>query len=304
LDTGAKISITGNNALILLVDVNVGIGGAAAGTTVVDLSAHFGTGAPASPLFGPGGSTNGHGGDGTLMNASGGGGGGITDASYDAVIEAEASLVAYYPTEETTGTTWTDAKGTNNGTFAGGVTLFAALVNGLHGASFNGSSGFASAPVGVTITGAFTIECIAETFGDPGSNNTVMSQENGVSDNGIHFIQNTNFGSASFDVFYGDGSSYQHPAFSTATYYAWTTYPVLYDFTYDGTSVLSAYANGQLIGSTSGLTVAPTSTIGLACTVGAQCTSNWNKMIGGKVAIYNAALTPAQINAHAAAAGL
>lgn len=74
LGPGTTVMISGTHALVLLVDLGVDIGGPAAPATVIDLSAHYSS--VETPQPGPGTSTTGLGGSGTVANESGGGGGG------------------------------------------------------------------------------------------------------------------------------------------------------------------------------------------------------------------------------------
>jgi hypothetical protein len=74
LGPGTSVMVSGTHALVLLVDLGVDIGGPVAPATVIDLSAHYSS--IAIPLPGPGSTTAGQGGSGTVTNESGGGGGG------------------------------------------------------------------------------------------------------------------------------------------------------------------------------------------------------------------------------------
>ena len=71
--------------------------------------------------------------------------------SYQDTIKADGA-VAYWPLDETSGTTAFDKVGTRHGTISGGVTLNQAGVNGSKCMTSNGTTGTIVTPVGVPLT--------------------------------------------------------------------------------------------------------------------------------------------------------
>jgi hypothetical protein len=223
-----------------------------------------------------------------IFSASGGGG--ISDASYDAVIEAESTLVAYYPSEETSGTTWTDVKGSNNGTYSGSPVFGGSLGNSLHGVNYPASAS-AIATLSSTLTGNFTIECLAVNYAAVNGNQSFCS--NGLPSTGITGVQWIS-NSSNFKIFWGSGSS-QNSFFLSPSFVLQQGTPMLFDLTYDGTN-FRFYQNCMLFA-----TQAESGAVG---TGPAQTDGGGVGLVTvGKVALYSSALSNADICTHAIAAG-
>jgi hypothetical protein len=219
--------------------------------------------------------------------------------SYDSVILGESSLVAYYKMGETSGTTLTDSKGTNNGTYAGTFQLAVPLgiPDGSKGVYFDGLSGVAHAGSGVTISGAFTFEFIFRFvgFGSSGYPVLAASGSDGGLHTGVRLTSNNSLNAGNWYLNYGTGSGSGSTGTGTPTLNVWD--PIHIAITYDGTT-LKMYMMGVLFISTN-VTVAASSIVTAAAYYTGSGYSNYLQGIVGKMALYSSALSAADVASHA-----
>lgn len=219
-------------------------------------------------------------------------------SAYDTLILGESGLQAYYPLNETSGTTANDlTANAYNGTITGGVTLGVASLLGNDtetAMTFNGSTGYIALPAGLTGVGwtAFTLEawCSLAAVGGYVIGNTTQGGT------GLELFNASgspttgwagNLGNAG-----GNGGAYANTGFTPFTS---TVYHVA--LVYDGAHV-TVFLNGSQIGAQESLTGALTAS-GNNFNIG-RCPNSTLYLNGTiqKVAVYNTALSATKLQAH------
>jgi hypothetical protein len=212
---------------------------------------------------------------------------GASLATYDSVILAESNLTAYWPLNESSGTTATDNKGTNNCTNSGTVTVGAAsLLSQDTETSFNYGGGWsAMASNASPSSGAFTVECWANLASSNGNLRGIITTGTFNTNGWLLYIS----GSGNLR-FYTQGGTDNDTGFAPtvgSTYY--------YVVTYDGTKITVYANNSQKLQVTQGYTAS--NAAGYIGSWGTGANRWWNGKIQ-KVALYNSPLSAARMTAH------
>jgi hypothetical protein len=219
-------------------------------------------------------------------------GGSSANPSYKSVVLGESSLVSYLRLDESTGTTATDSKGTNNGTYSA-VSLGSpgAITHDPDtSASFNGSTSSVSVP-SLGAAGDFTIEGWTYLTNSSITNNTVYG-----STGAVRLFARPGSPTTPTMGYVGvwlNGTEYRLQPNSTASNInSWVYWAV----TRQG-STLTLYRNGVQIGQRTDLPATATATI--SGSIGAQGGSAY--YLAGRiddVAIYDSALSASAITSH------
>ena len=213
-----------------------------------------------------------------------------------------SSLVSYWRLDESGGTTAADSKGTNTGTYTGGVTLGTnGAVAGDTAASFDGTSDYVAVPdaASLDITGDLTLEAWAKPSVVDANSHAVVSKaySNATENRQYRLGISTTTGSPRWrGTVYIAGTSYGVDSTAAPVAGAWQHLVLVRQ---GGT--LTLYVNGVAQGSTP---VPATGTIQVTTgqfDIGRlNSPSNPEYFAGGidEVAIYKAALSAAQVQAH------
>jgi len=215
-------------------------------------------------------------------------------ANYVDVVLADGPI-SYWRLGETSGTTVADTMGRNPGTMTGGVTpgtVGALPVDSNKAMTFNGSTGYISVPhnANLNITGDITLEAWAKP--------AVLNWNEGVivHKGGYQYRLAVNFTNQWQGGVYINGARFDVTAPTTATAGQWdhivmTRSGSTLTLYINGVSVATAAASGNLVTTTNILAIGRK---------GSNSSGYFNGAID-EVAIYNKALTAAQVQAHYAA---
>jgi len=232
-------------------------------------------------------------------------------SNYSNVIGATSGLIDYWRMAETSGTTFADSVGGKTATAVNGVTLgdTGALANGADSnpsASFDGSNDAASAALNLSGTSKLTIEFWLKW--QSYSNNDDLAFEftpNSTNTNGGFFIDpNTPELLGRFGVGIGRSTSRNTAYFSRPSANTWHHYAIVLDSTASASQQVIPYVDGAAVSYlklNSGTGAGPfaNSTLYFMSRAGTSLFGRGNL---DEVAIYNRALTAAEISAHFKAA--
>jgi len=222
---------------------------------------------------------------------------GTGGSAYSTVVLAEASLVSYWRLNEPSGTTATDSKGANPGTYTGGVTLNqAGAVTGGKSVLLDGTTGFITVPdaASLRITGDLTLEAWVHPTDYANFAGLISKRTDSAHFDPFASYLNQTTGVVEFQ----DGATAQ-PSTAAPAAGVWSHIAM----TVSGTT-LTHYLNGSVNGTGTATTPATDSlrrlTIGAADSA-INTAANFFKGLLAEAAVYNAALSGTAIAAHFAA---
>jgi glucose/arabinose dehydrogenase len=215
-------------------------------------------------------------------------------ADYRALVLGDGP-VGYWRLGEASGTTAADETGANPGTYVNGPTL--GVAGALKGssntaASFNGSTQFVDVPSSASLNASsgVSVEAWVKPAVMPGAGNTGTIAMKASDPPYAYWLQVIDTGGAKFGVGVG---GVNHPLSAAGVVAAGSWYHLV--GTYDG-SVQRLYVNGALVASQS-LTGNVDSVAG-DFRIGTTRSTEFFNGVADDVAVYNKALTPAQVQAH------
>ena len=216
-------------------------------------------------------------------------------ADYRAQVLGDGA-VGYWRLGEASGTTAADETGTNNGTYVNGPTL--GVAGALKGssntaASFNGSTQYVDVPSSASLnisTGGVSMEAWVKPTVMPGLGNTGTIAMKASDPPYAYWLQVTDNDRAKFGV---GIAGVNHPLSAGGVVSAGSWYHLV--GTYDGT-VQRLYVNGALVASQP--LTGSVDVVGGDFRIGTTRASEWFNGVIDDVAVYNKALTPAQVQAH------
>ena len=215
-------------------------------------------------------------------------------ADYRALVLGD-NPVGYWRLGESSGTTAASETGTNSGTYVNGPTL--GVAGALKGssntaASFNGSTQYVDVPSSASLNAStgVSVEAWVKPAVMPGAGNTGTIAMKASDPPYAYWLQVTDTDRAKFGVGVG---GVNHPLSAGGVVAAGSWYHLV--GTYDG-SVQRLYVNGALVASQA--QTGNVDTVAGNFRIGTTRASEWFNGAIDDVAVYDKALTPAQVQAH------
>jgi YD repeat-containing protein len=230
--------------------------------------------------------------------------------AYSSAVGATPGLTHYWRLGEQTGKTFADVVGGSTAAITGGVALGApgALeFDPNPAAAFDGASGAASAPVDLSGSSQLTVEFWLNWAAYANDDDLAMELTPNFNDNGGGFLVDPNAGEqgGKFGVAIGRGESRNNVYFARPSASAWHHYAFVLDTTAAAGQQVIPYVDGQPVAyekTANGTGAGPfaNSTLYL---MSRAATALFGKGSLDEVALYDRALSPAQINSHYLARG-
>ncbi|MET0558381.1 MAG: PKD domain-containing protein [Solirubrobacterales bacterium] len=230
--------------------------------------------------------------------------------AYSSAVGATAGLTHYWRLGDPSGKTFADVVGNSTAAITGGVTLGApgALeFDSNPAAGFDGASGAASAPVDLSGSSQLTVEFWLNWAAYANDDDLAMELTPNFNNNGGGFLVDPNAAEqgGKFGVAIGRGESRNNVYFARPSAGTWHHYAFVFDTTAAGSQQIVPYVDGQPVPyekTISGTGAGPfaNSTLYL---MSRAATALFGKGSLDEVALYNKALTPAQVNSHYLARG-